>query len=53
VNFYTVVCGRSDCTWSFGPTSKKHMREARHMHKEIHRLEDILEEAALAAEQDR
>lgn len=42
MNFYTVVCGKSDCTWSFGPSSKKNMREALHMHKEIHRLEDML-----------
>lgn len=46
MNYYTVVCGKTDCVWSFGPTSKKHMKEALDMHKEIHRLEDMLKEVA-------
>lgn len=38
--FHTVVCGA--CGWSFGPTTKKAAKEARHMHLEIHRLEALL-----------
>lgn len=40
--FHTVVCG--SCGWTYGPTSKKRTKEMLHLHKEIHRLEDILKE---------
>jgi uncharacterized protein YecE (DUF72 family) len=42
MNFHTVVCGT--CGWSYGPTNKKVIKEMLRHHKEVHRLERLVNE---------
>lgn len=44
--FYTIVCSHTNCVWSYGPTSKRTAKQMMSLHKEIHRLEDMLREAS-------
>jgi hypothetical protein len=43
VIFHTVTC---TCGWQYGPASKKTIKEMLHLHKEIHRLEAMVNDGS-------